>query len=288
MALRFLYLALVAMLRLLVRRRSDLDRDAEIVILRHELAVLRRTTPRPRPRLAWSDRALLAALARLLPADRRIGLLVTPATLLRWHRDLARRRWRHPQDGPGRPPVGADTRGLIVRLARENPRWGYPRISGELAKVGIVVSTSTVRRVLRAARLQPAPRRVGPTWRAFLAAQTPGVLACDFFCVDTILLRRLDVLFFIEHESRRVHLAGITTNPTGTWVAQQARNLAISDPLERFRFLTRDRDAKFTNAFDTILTSDPGDLPSAGPAAATNSPSCLLGRSFDAPAGRQT
>ena len=252
MALRFLYLALVVMLRLLVRRRSDLDRDAEIVILRHELAVLRRATPRPR--LAWSDRALLAALARLLPADRRVGLVVTPATLTRWHRDLARRRWRHRHHGPGRPRVDAETRALIVCLARENPRWGYPRISGELAKVGISVSASTVRRALRAARLPPAPRRDGPSWRQFLTAQAPGVLACDFFCVDTILLRRLYVLFFIEHETRRVHLAGITTNPTGAWVAQQARNVAISGVLERFRFLIRDRDAKFTSAFDTIFT----------------------------------
>ncbi len=254
MALHFLYLALVATLRLLGRRRSDLARDTEIAILRHELAVLRRTTPRPR--LAWSDRALLAALAQLLPADRRAGLVVTPATLLRWHRDLARRRWRHPHRSPGRPPVDPDTRALIVRLGRENPRWGYPRISGELAKVDVVASPSTVRRVLRAARLKPAPRRDGPTWRQFLAAQVPGVLACDFFCVDTILLRRLYVLFFIEHESRRVHLAGITTNPTGTWVAQQARNAAISGLLERFSFLIRDRDAKFTSPFDTVLTSE--------------------------------
>ena len=224
MALRFLYLALVAVLRLLVRRRSDLVRDAEIVILGHELAVLRRATPRPR--LAWSDRALLAALARLLPADRRVGLVVTPTTLVRWHRDLARRRWRHPHRGSGRPPVEPDTRALIVRLARENPRWGYPRISGELAKLGVIVSTSTVQRVLRAARLKPAPRRHGPTWRQFLRAQASGVLACDFFCVDTILLRRLYVLFFIEHETRRVHLAGISANPTGAWVTQQARNLA--------------------------------------------------------------
>ena len=254
MALRFLYLALVVMLRLLVRRRSDLDRDAEIVILRHELAVLRRATPRPR--LAWSDRALLAALARLLPADRRVGLVVTPATLTRWHRDLARRRWRHRHHGPGRPRVDAETRALIVCLARENPRWGYPRISGELAKVGISVSASTVRRALRAARLPPAPRRDGPSWRQFLTAQAPGVLACDFFCVDTILLRRLYVLFFIEHETRRVHLAGITTNPTGAWVAQQARNAAISGLLERFSFLIRDRDAKFTSTFDTVFTSE--------------------------------
>ena len=254
MALRFLYLAVAAMLRLLGRRRGELARDAEIAILRHELAVLRRTTRRPR--LAWSDRAIFAALARLLPADRQVGLIVSPATLLRWHRSLARRRWRQPHRDPGRPRVAADTRDLIVRPARENPRWGYPQISGELAKLNINASASTVRRVLRAARLEPAPRREGPTWRQFLAAQAPGVLACDFFCVDTILLRRLYILLFIEHQTRRVHLAGITTNPSAAWVTQQARNLAMSGLLERFRFLIRDRDAKFTTAFDTIFTSE--------------------------------
>ncbi len=254
MALRFFYLAFAVMLRLVARCRSDLDRDAEITILRHQLAVLRRVNPRPR--MVWSDRALLAALARLLPADRRVGLVVSPATLLRWHRDLGRRRWRHPHHGPGRPPVDADTRALILRFARENPRWGYLRISGELAKLNIEASPSTVRGVLRAARLKPAPRRAGPTWRAFLAAQASGMLACEFFCVDTILLRRLCVLCFIEHQSRRVHLAGITTNPTGAWVAQQARNVAIAGLLARFRFLIRDRDAKFTSAFDTIFTSE--------------------------------
>jgi putative transposase len=183
----------------------------------------------------WSDRALLAALAGLLPADRQVGLIVTPATLLRWHRDLARRRWRDPDRRPGRPPVGPNTRALIVCLARENPRWGYPRISGELAKLSIRVSASTVCRVLLAARLKPAARREGPTWRQFLAAQTSGVLACDFFCVDTILLRRLYVVFFIEHRTSRVHLAGITTNATGRWVAQQARNRRILvDYLEHY------------------------------------------------------
>jgi putative transposase len=200
--------------------------------------------------------ALLAALARLLPAERRVGLAVTPATLLRWHRNLARRRWRHPHHGPGRPPVDSDTRALIVRLARENPRWGYPRISGELAKLNIVASPSTVRRVLRSARIDPAPRRDGPTWRQFLATQAPGVLACDFFCIDTVLLRRLYVLFFIEHQTRRVHLAGITANPTGSWVAQQARNASINGLLERARLLIRDRDAKFTAAFDAVLASE--------------------------------
>ncbi len=135
-----------------------------------------------------------------------------------------------------------------MRIAPGEPALGLPAdLSGELTKLGIVASASTIRRVLRSAHLKPAPRRDAPTWRAFLAAQASGVLACDLFCVDTILLRRLYVLFFIEHDTRRVHLAGITTNPTGAWVAQQARNLAIAGLLEPFRFLIRDRDAKFTD-----------------------------------------
>ena len=215
MLLRFAYLAFCATLQFLVRgRRGEAEREAELLILRHEVSVLRRTAKRRR--LGSADRALLAALARLLRPNRRHGLIVTPATLLRWHRELARRRWRHAHRGPGRPPLDAEIRALIVRVARENPRWGYPRIVGELAKLAISVSPSSVRRVLLRAGLKPAPRRDGPTWREFLHAQAAGILACDFFCVDTILLRRIYVLFFIEIETRRVHLAGITRNPTGS------------------------------------------------------------------------
>jgi putative transposase len=254
MALRFFYLAFCAVLRILVRRRGDIAREAEIVILRDEVAVLRRTAGRAR--LDWADRAVISALAGLLSRDRRDRLVVTPATLLGWHRDLARRRWCSRCRRPGRPAVGAETGELIVRLARENPRWGYQRIVGELAKVGIVVSATTVRRTLARSGLEPAPRRDGPTWREFLRAQTDGVLACDFFCVDTILLRRVYVLFFIELSTRRVHLAGVTRNPNGAWVTQQARNLATDDLLERFSLLIRDRDSKFTNAFDTVFASE--------------------------------
>jgi transposase len=173
MALRFVYLAFCAMLRLLVRRRGDVAREAEVVILRHELAVLRRTAGRARH--DWADRALVAALAKLLSRDRRDRLIVTPATLLRWHRELARRRWYQPHRRPGRPPVEAAARELIVRLARENPRWGYQRIVGELAKVGIMVSATTVRRTLARGGLKPAPRRDGPSWREFLCARTGRV-----------------------------------------------------------------------------------------------------------------
>ncbi len=200
MLLRFLYLAFCAMLRLRARCRSDVARDAELLVLRHERPVLRRGAPRPR---------------------------------LRWHQHLARNRWRHPHRRPGRPPISAETRDLILRLARGNPRLGYPRISGELAKLVVIASPDTIRRVLRRAGLEPASRRDGPTWREFLTAQASRLVACDVFCVDTIMLRRLYVLFFIEVATRRVHLAGITQHPTGASATRQARNLAIAGTLWR-------------------------------------------------------
>jgi putative transposase len=181
---------------------------------------------------------------------------VTPQTLLRWHRELVRRKWTQPQRRPGRPAVEDRVRQLVLRFARENPRWGYPRIAGELLKLGMRVSPSTVRRLLLAAGLKPAPRRSGPSWPDFLRQQAASMIACDFFTVETISLRRFYVLFFIELESRRVHLAGCTTNPTGGWVAQQARNLSFSGLLERMRFLIHDRDSKFSAAFDEVFRSE--------------------------------
>ena len=255
MLLAFCYRAFVALLRLTVRRGAVVAaREAELLVLRHELVVLRRTNPPPR--LRWSDRAYLAALARLIAPRRRVGLLVTPDTLLRWHRDLVRRRWTFPHDRGGRPRINAELRDLILRLARENPRWGYQRIVGELDRVGLVASSTTVRRVLASARLPGAPRRAGPTWREFLHAQADGIVACDFFCVDTIVLRRLYVLFFIELGSRRLRIAGVTANPTGARVAQQARNVAMDGAFSDARFLIRDRDAKYTAAFDAVLVSE--------------------------------
>ena len=168
---------------------------------------------------------------------------MTPQTLLRWHRELVRRRWTQSNQQSGRPPVERRVRELVLRLARENPRWGYPRIAGELLKLGVRVSPSTVRRLLLAAGLKPAPRRTGPSWREFLRQQAASTLACDFFTVETLTLRRYYVLFFIELGSRRVHLAGCTTNPTGGWVTQQARNLSFSGVFERTRFLIHDRDS---------------------------------------------
>ena len=255
MLFSFAYVAFVSLLRLLILSgRSAQHKDVELLVLRHQLDVLRRQVERPK--LRSSDRALLAAMGPLLPPQRRHGLLVTPQTLLRWHRQLVRRRWTYGRAKPGRPPLGREKRELVLRLARENPRWGYQRIAGELRKLGVSVSPSTVRRLLVGAGLGPAPRRSGPSWRAFLRSQAASIAACDFFTVETAFLRRYYVLFFIELQTRRVHLAGCSAHPSGRWVAQQARNLSFSGTLADLRFLIRDRDSKFSAAFDEVFRSD--------------------------------
>ena len=205
-----------------------------------------------------ADRAFLAAASRLLPQLRWGSFFVTPETLLAWHRRLVAQHWTYPGRRPGRPQVSREVRELVLRLARENPRWGYQRIAGELQGLGVQLSRSSVRRILAAARLGPASARNGPSWRQFIRSQAHSMIACDFFTVDTITLRRLYVLFFIELSTRRVHLAGMSESPDGAWTAQQARNFVFSLPVRDrpLEFLVRDNDGEFTSAFDAVFNTE--------------------------------
>jgi hypothetical protein len=233
-------------------RRS---KELEILLLRHELAVLRRQAGRPK--LTRADRALFAALRRAVPRTAWPNLAVKPDTLLRWHRQLVARRWSYAHRNAGRPPLARSLRELVLRLARENPHWGYKRIVGELKGLGVSVSATSVRKVLLAARLQPAPERARTSWRGFLRAQAASVLACDFLTVETAFLPRIYVLFFISLATRRIEYVACTANPDGRWVTQQARNLVMQLGHEQpFRFLIHDRDAKFSHAFDTVFGSE--------------------------------
>jgi putative transposase len=245
----------VMALVLLCFRSSDF-KELEIVVLRHEIAVLRRQVSRPALRPA--DRAFLAAASRLLPRTRWRAFFVTPDTLLAWHRRLVAQHWTYPGRRPGRPKVSRELRELVLRLARENPRWGHQRITGELDGLGLRVSPSSVRRILANAGLGPAGTRSGPSWRQFIRSQAHSMIACDFFTVDTVSLQRIYVLFFIEISSRRVHLAGMSENPDGAWTAQQARNFVFSLPVRDrpLEFLVRDNDGKFASAFDTSFHTE--------------------------------
>jgi transposase len=255
-AVLLVYWSLRRLLELVVLRfRSERQKDIEILILRHQLHVLERQLARPQPTQA--DRALLAAFSRALPRRAWSSFFVTPATLLRWHRELLARRWTYPRRGLGRPATMAEIRELVGRLAGENPEWGYRRIQGELVGLGIRVAASTVWTILKQEGIEPTPRREGPSWAEFLRQQASSILECGFLTVDTVFVKRFYVLFFLEVATRRVRVAGITTNPDGRWVVQQARNLVmqLEDDGVHPLFLIRDRDSKFTRDFDEVFDS---------------------------------
>jgi hypothetical protein len=242
----------------LLRCRSGAIRDIELLVLRHEVRVLRRRTKR----IAWcpGDRLVLSALNRCLPRAGWYAFPVRPETLLRWHRELVRHKWAAfgCRRGPGRPLLPPECRDLILQLEQENPRWGYQRLRGELLKLGHHVSATTVRSLLRQHGIPPAPQRAGLSWRAVLRAHAAGVLACDFFTVETLRLQSLFVLFFIEFQTRQVVLAGCTEDPSAAWVTQQARHLAwqLEDESRRPTLLIRDRDAKFPASFDAVFRAE--------------------------------
>jgi transposase InsO family protein len=243
---------------LMVLARDEVSKEAELLVLRHENAVLRRQISRVR--YQPGDRLWLAALSRLIPR-RRWGevFAVTPATLLAWHRRLVARKWDYTsRRRPGRPSTAGAIRKLVIRMATDNPTWGHRRVQGELVKLGHPIAASTVWQILHAAGIDPASRRSGPTWKQFLTAQARSILAVDFVHVDTVLLRRLYALIVIEHGTRRVHLAGITANPDGAWTAQAARSflMDLGQRVASVKFLLRDRAGQFTGSFDAVFQAE--------------------------------
>jgi len=249
---RFYRLVRLVIDLLVLRGRRDRSNDIEILVLRHQLAVLQRQIARPR--FEPDDRAILTAFARMLGRDRWSILLVKPNTILNWHRRLVANHWTYPHR-PGRPSTAVETRRMIIRLARENPTSGYRRIHGELARLGITIAASTVWAILKTAGINPAPGRSSESWTTFLRTQAAGIVACDFFTVDTVMLRRYYVLFFIELDTRRVHLASMTKNPTGAWTTQAARNFTMRYQ-RTIRLLIRDGASQFIASFDEVFRSD--------------------------------
>ena len=242
----------------MVRGRRELSKDAELLVLRHEKAVLRRRIGRVH--YQQGDRLWLAALSRLIPRHRWGEVFaVTPATLLAWHRRLVAGKWEYAtRRRPGRPSTAAAIRKLVIRIATDNPTWGHRRVQGELIKLGHRIAASTVWQILHDAGINPAPRRAGPTWRQFLTTQARGILAADFVHVDTVLLRRIYALIVIEHGTRRAHLAGVTAHPDGSWTTQAARNflMDLGQRATCSKFLIRDRAGQFTESFDAVFAAD--------------------------------
>jgi putative transposase len=262
----------------LVGSSSESAKDVEILVLRHQVRILSRKTARPK--LKHLDRVILAVASRVLPGDRWSSFMVTPQTLLRWHRELVRRKWTYGRARhPGRPPIGPDVRDLILRLGRENPRWGCVRIQGELRKLGIRVGATTIRTLLRSAGLGPAPRRSGPSWSEFLRAQAAGIIACDFITVETVRLKTIYVLFFIELRRRRVRLAGVTANPDSAWVTQQARNLSVDGRLDTVEFLIRDQTP--SSPVPSTRSSEPRASGSSRPQSGPREPTATQSGSFE-------
>ena len=262
---------------LTVLTRHQASKDAELLVLRHENAVLRRQVGRVR--YEPGDRLWLAVLSRLVPRHRWGEVFaVTPATLLAWHRRLLARRWDYTsRRRPGRPSTTAAIRKLVIRIATENPAWGHRRVQGELVRLGHPIAASTVWQILHDAGIDPAPRRADPTWKQFLTAQARSIIAADFVHVDTVLLCRLYALIVIEHGTRRAHLAGITASPDGAWTTQAARNLLmdLGHRAVSLKFLIRDRAGQFTGSFDAVFTAEgirilarPPQAPRANPRAA--------------------
>jgi putative transposase len=235
---------------LVLRGRRDRSKDAEILVLRHQLTVLHRKVPHPR--FDNADRTIISTLARAIDRKHWSAFIIQPATILAWHRRLVAKHWTYPHRHVGRPATAAEISAIVVRLASENPTWGYRRIQGELARLGITIAASTVWASLKNAGIDPAPQRSSESWTTFLRSQAGGILACDFFHVDTVFMHRYYVLFVIELDTRRVHLAGITRHPTGDWTTQAARNFTMRHT-RKIQFLIRDHGSHFVAAFDNVF-----------------------------------